>query len=77
MPAAYSESSHSTHLPSWLTYLEMSGTVFWPWSSNSTGPMMVFGFLARLSLAATLARSGPTASMASTIRVAATYAKGP
>src|SRR5712691_11035198 len=30
LPEAYSLSSHSTNLPSWITYLVMTGTVFWP-----------------------------------------------
>ena len=38
LPEAYSLSSQITHLPSWTTYLEISGTVFCPWSSNVTAP---------------------------------------
>ena len=30
LPLAYSLSSHSTNLPSWITYLVITGTVFWP-----------------------------------------------
>src|ERR1700704_6650704 len=40
LPVAYSLSSHSTNLPSWTTYLVIKATVFWPWSSNVTFPMM-------------------------------------
>ena len=40
LPEAYSLSSQITHLPSWATYLEISGTVFCPWSSKVTGPTM-------------------------------------
>src|ERR1051326_8794352 len=29
LPDLYSLSSHSTNLPSWITYLVMTGTVFW------------------------------------------------
>ena len=37
-PLAYSLSSQTTHLPSWATYLVISGTAFWPWSSKVIGP---------------------------------------
>jgi len=40
LPEPYSLSSQTTHLPSWATYFVISGTVFCPWSSNVTGPMM-------------------------------------
>jgi tetratricopeptide (TPR) repeat protein len=34
LPLAYSESSHTTHLPSCTTYLVMRSMVFCPWSSK-------------------------------------------
>src|SRR5262245_23824924 len=40
LPEPYSLSSHTIHLPSCATYLVISGTVFCPWSSNVTGPMI-------------------------------------
>ena len=40
LPLAYSLSSQITHLPSCETYFVISGTMFWPWSSNVTGPTM-------------------------------------
>gem|GEM_PF-4574248 len=39
-PVAYSLSSQTAQAPSCTTYLVMTATVFWPWSSKVMGPVM-------------------------------------
>ena len=59
LPLAYSLSSHSTNLPSWTTYLVITGTVFWPWSSKVILPTIESRSFTLPSSAMTFLRSGP------------------
>src|SRR5436305_11365315 len=67
LPAAYSLSSHSTNLPSCITYLVITGTVFWPWSSKVIFPTIESRSLTLPSSSMTFLRSGPVFSMVSRI----------
>src|SRR6185437_1877752 len=67
LPLAYSPSAHSTNLPSCTTKSVITGTVFWPWSSNVTLPTIESRSLTLPRSAMTFLRSGPTFSIESRI----------